>query len=143
MKIKYFGKVTNGNLKVYNRKLFDKELLLYEGKEVSIIIDRKRKTRSIEQNAYLHLMFTIVTTELNNLGNKFTMEQVKELLKFKFLVIDEYDESTGEVIGQRVKGTSELTTTELSVFIEEVIRYCAETFHIQVPFPNEQISIEY
>ncbi len=51
MKIKYNGKVTD-RLRIYNRAEFEKDILLFNGKEVAIIIEKKKRSRSLEQNSY-------------------------------------------------------------------------------------------
>lgn len=107
MKIIYFAKVEEGKLKITNRKSFDLEIEALEGKRLQITIERNSK-RTSPQNRYLHALFTIFTKALNELGNNFKVEEVKELVKCKFLTIDVVNEGTGEVIGERVKGTHEL-----------------------------------
>jgi len=137
-----YGKVQDGNLKIVNKDMFLSDLAMFEGKEVTIRVEKKTKKRTLSQNAYMHLMFTIFKNKLNELGNTFTMENVKEMMKVKFLLVDEHNVETGELIGQWVKDTSQLTTTEMTVFIDEVIQYAAETFHIELPYPNEQLRFE-
>jgi len=140
MEVVAFGKITDGVLTISSRKSFDNELKGLKNGMVSITVKRKNQ-RSLQQNAYLHLLFTIFKNELNRLGNEFTMEQVKELCKAKYLLIDVVNESTGECIGQRIKGTHELSKVEMMEFIENVIRWAAEMFHITLPYPNEQTEI--
>lgn len=140
MEVVAFGKITDGVLTISSRKSFDNELKGLKNGMVSITVKRKNQ-RSLQQNAYLHLLFTIFKNELNQLGNEFTMEQVKELCKAKYLLIDVVNESTGECIGQRIKGTHELSKVEMMEFIENVIRWAAEMFHITLPYPNEQTEI--
>jgi hypothetical protein len=48
---------------------------------------------------------------------------------------------TGEVIGQRIKGTSEMTKTELNLFIENIIRWAADYFSIVLAYPSEQLEV--
>jgi hypothetical protein len=81
-----------------------------------------------------------LTEELNELGNEFTMMEVKDLCKAKFALIDVFNEKTGEVLGQRIKGTSAMNKTELSDFVESVIRWAADSFGIVLPYPNEQLE---
>jgi hypothetical protein len=84
----------------------------------------------------------MLTDALNDLGNEFTMLEVKELMKAKYLLIDVVNEKTGEVLGQRIKGTSECTTVELNTFFENVIRWAAE-LGIILPMPNEELEIDF
>lgn len=135
-----FGKIKDGVLTISSRKDFDNELKSMKDGLVSITVKSKSQ-RSLSQNAYIHLLFTIFKNELNQLGNEFTMTEVKELAKAKYLIIDVVNESTGECIGQRVKGTHELTKGEMTEFIENVIRWAAEMFHIVLPYPSEQIQV--
>lgn len=140
MKIEIISSVENGTLK-RNRTQIAEVIKSFEGKEIILTIEKKKKKRTNNQNAYLHALFTIFRNELNALGNKFTMEEVKELCKFKFAKIDVVNEVTGEVVGQRIQGTSEMSTTELNVFIDEVIQWAAEMFKIELPYPNEEMQM--
>lgn len=143
MKQEFFSGVTNGCLQKNVSGSIAKELQRHEGKRVRIIIERLKSKRSHQQNAYLHLLFTIFTEALNELGNEFQMLEIKELCKCKFATIDVVNEKTGEVIGQRIKGTSEMTKTELNEFIENIIRWAADFFHITLPYPNEELTIDF
>lgn len=139
----YSATVKDGLLKIHARKQFDKDLIMFEAKEVELVLRKKRSRRSGAQNRYIHLLFTIFTNELNSMGNEFTMTEVKELCKAKFLLIDVINESTGEIIGQRIKGTSETTKTEMMHFVDQVIRWAAEYFSITLPLPGEQFELNY
>ena len=88
-------------------------------------------------------MFTIFSHELiSYTGDKqYTMEVVKDICKCKFLKTSVINEKTGEVIGERIKGTSELTTTEMSIFVDDIIQWSIEQFGIRLYLPNEQIEI--
>ena len=115
---------------------------LLKSKHVRIMVEVVKNTRSLRQNRYLHLTFTILTESLNDLGNEFTMPEVKELLKFKFATIDVFDKLSGEVIGQRVQKTSEMTTVELSLFIDNIIRWASD-FQIVLLYPNENFELDF
>ena len=140
MEVLALGKIQDGVLIINSRKMFDKELSTLKNGLVTITVKR-RNQRSLSQNNYIHLLFTIFKNELNQLGNEFKMEQVKEIAKAKFLTVDVVNESTGECIGQRVRGTHELSKVETMEFVENVIRWAADMFHITLPYPNEQIEI--
>lgn len=114
----------------------------FEGKSVIITIERASSKRSIEQNSYLHLLFDMFKNGLNEHGHDFTSQRVKDLCKRKFLETDEIDIRTGEVIGQRIKDTSELNKLEMAEFIDKVIWWAADFFHIVLPPPSTQLTIE-
>jgi len=105
-----------------------------------IKIDRQKKTRSNQQNRYLHQMLSILSIELiNYTGDKrYTPEMVKDIVKCKFLKTQVLNEATGEVIGERIKGTSELGTMEFNVLIDDIIQWSLEQFNIRLYLPNEQ-----
>jgi hypothetical protein len=142
MKYEFISPVINNRLQSSTSKAISKVLEGLEGKRVIITIDKFSAKRSGQQNRYLHLLFSIFCEALNELGNDFNMIEVKELCKAKFAMIDVIDKSTGEVLGKRIKGTSEMNKTELMDFIENVIRWSADTFSIVLPYPNEQLEIE-
>lgn len=101
------------------------------------IVARKRKSkRSNEQNRYAHLLFSTLKDGLNALGNNFTQEQCKELMKAKFLLVDVYNNESGEHLGQRVRGTSELTVEEMYEFTTKIIVWASE-LGIILPIPDE------
>lgn len=142
MKIVAFGKINeSGKLHIVNRKDFDSDLLYLRNKEVVIRVEQKTKKRTISQNAYIHLLFGIFANELNKLGNTFSMQEIKDMMKFKFLMIDIINYENGEVIGHRIKDTSELTTTETAKFIDDIIHYGLTEFDVQLPLPSEQLNI--
>lgn len=87
-------------------------------------------------------MFTILTKGLNDLGNEFTMIEVKAMMKYKFAKCEVVSDD-GEIIGERIKGTSEMSKLELSTFIDKVISYAADTFNIQIPYPNEEMMLNF
>ena len=140
MKAEFISIVKDGRLGRITANRIAKELQGHEGKRVLITIDKCSAKRSNAQNAYLHLLFTLLTDELNALGNSFKMLEVKSLMKTKFLLIDVVNEETVEVIGERIKGTSECNKEEISEFIENVIRWAAE-LQIVLPYPNEQLNL--
>ena len=141
MKLELISVIKNGKLQPSVTKAILKVIEGQDGKKFIITIEKLSAKRSNQQNRYLHLLFTIFKDALNDLGNEFTMEEVKELCKLKFAQIDVLNESTGEVIGQRIKGTSEMSKTELADFIENIIRWASSYFSITLPYPAEQLEI--
>ena len=141
MKLELITNIKGGKMQLKHSQMIVNYLQSFEDKAVHITIDKHSGKRSHRQNAYLHLIFTIFTNALNELGNTFRMEEVKELVKAKFALVDVYNVNTGECIGQRIKGTSEMSKTELIEFIDKFIAYAADEFHVVLPHPNEQIEI--
>jgi len=135
-----YSYVTDGKLNRRVSSVIKSFISDCEGKYIKVELSQGKK-RSIEQNAYLHLALTILKDGLNELGNKFTLNEVKDLVKFKFLKADVYNELTGELIGERIKSTTELTTVEMMVFIDSFREWSMQTFNIYIPSPNEQLEL--
>lgn len=119
-----------------NAHLINRAIQNREGKAILITIQTISRKRTSQQNRYIHLLFTILTESLNELGNTFSMSDIKAICAAKFLIVEEVDVSTGEVIGQRVRGTSELSTTELNIYIEQISAWAATVFGIILPEPS-------
>lgn len=141
--MEFFSNVKQGRLQENVSKQIKEFLPTLESKRVVIKIEKIKSIRSLQQNSYLHLLFTMFKDALNDLGNEYTMEEVKELCKAKFSLIDVVNECTGECIGQRIKGTHEMGKLEMCAFVENIIRWAADFFHIVLPYPNENIKLNF
>ena len=141
IKTEIYCNVENGKI-VSNRKLLADTLATFSGR-VSITIQKAKKIRSGQQNRYLHAAFTILSKELINYtgDERYKPELVKDIVKCKFLTVDMIKESSGEVIGTRIKSTTELSTLEMNEFIENMIRWATEQFNINIPYPNENLEL--
>lgn len=73
---------------------------------------------------------------LREQGEQYTDEMAHDLLKFKFLRQTVADVATGEVIGERVRSTTELSVDEFGQYLEQCIAYLADTFGIMVAVPG-------
>ena len=141
MKHEFITNVNKGKLGSITSQQIKTTIEKYEGYRIILTIDKCSPKRSHQQTSYIHLLFTILTDALNDLGNEFNMLEVKDMMKAKYLLVDVVNEKTGEILGQRIKGTSECTTIELNNFFENVIRWGAE-LGIVLPFPNEPLELD-
>lgn len=99
--------------------------------------------RTSAQNRYLHgILIPEFKNALRSVGydEVKTNEQTKEILKKMFLTTQITNKETGEVL-EYVRGTSELNIQEMTVFIDEVIKFAAENMHYVIPLPNEQLTV--
>lgn len=142
MKIPYFAKVVEENgvptLKITNRKAFLEHLRTFIGCEIVITIEKKKRKRSELQNAYYHgVILPCVRMGLKDMGFQEyrTNEQVHDLLKYRFLKTDSANEH-GQFI-ERIKSTTELSTSEFMDFIAEIQQFSAEFLNISIPEPNK------
>lgn len=144
MKLTYFGKVKEGKLHIVHRPRFDADVAsFFDGKEIEIIIQKKKKYRSGQQNRfYFGAVIPIIQDALRELGNNYTKEQVHEILKMKFLTTDDVIESTGEFI-TRIKSTTELSTSDFMDYVSEITVWCAEFLKIEMPAPSEKLEMDF
>lgn len=145
MKIEATGNVKeDGNLYIYNRKIFDSQLHYLIGKEVEITITRKRKKRSSLQNRYYFgaVIPCIQQGLLETQGYQLTVDATHEFLKGSFHYKELVNENTGEVI-KLPMSTTELTTTEFGEYLDKIIIFADEFLNIIIPPPGEQSKINY
>lgn len=101
------------------------------------------KKRSNQQNRYYHgLVVPMVRQGLKGIGNDVTLEETHEFLKAEFNYSEIVNTSTGEIKNIPLS-TTRLTTIGFMEFIEKVQRWAAEWLGINIPSPNEQLSIDY
>lgn len=142
MKTSIHSKVENGKLKT-NRKALSEAIEQYNGKEITITIQRKKKTRSNLQNAfYWGCVVPIFKAAIyEQWGERQSTQEIHEFLKQNLHFIEKVNESTGEII-RLAKSTTVDSTVDFMVYLEEIRKFGKEWFGIDVPEPNEQISIE-
>lgn len=136
----------NGKLsKIYQKSMFDETLKHYAGKTIRIKVAKWTKPRSLPQNRYYFgaLIQQVIDALVDNGINRdeLNVEVVHDLLKMKFLKKELVSEH-GEVI-EIVQSTSKLTTEEFSIYIDDIVRWCAETLSYVVYLPNEQAMLNF
>lgn len=142
-KITLISNVVNGNLK-RNRNRIKEAIAAFEGKEIELTIQRKRKVRSNPQNAfYWGVVIPIVQD-----GLKDATGEVRDLNSIHYQILlpllapqrEIVNIETGEVITERLT-SSEMTTTEFSEYVMEIQAWGAEFLGVNIPNPGEQISL--
>ena len=140
MKISVNSKVENGRLSV-NRAALSRAMQDFEGKEVTITIARKKKSRSNEQNRYYwSCVVCIVRDCLRDVGHRLTIEETHLLLRTKFLSAPLLLNDSGEFI-EHIKSTTELSTIDFSNYISDICSWVYEMFNVNIPEPNTQIEL--
>lgn len=115
----------------------------FEGKEVEVIVRRKRKHRSNPQNRYYWAVVVPIIREgiMDSWGDNYSKEKTHDLLKAEFLYDEKPNEETGEFI-RIIKSTKECSTTEMMEYIEECKKFATEWFGVSIPDAGEQLRIE-
>lgn len=144
-KIKYFGKVDEGKLKIYHAGRFVEDLKVFDGKQVEITVTRKVKSRSSRQLKYhWGVLIPCVREGLREMGNHWTIEKTHDFLKTNFLFDEIVNEATGEIYREplSLKENGGVTTTRYMEFKMDVQQWADEFLGIYVPDPNEQLEID-
>jgi hypothetical protein len=94
-------------------------------------IEVVRRGRSLNQNNYMWLVFTMLADEFGE-----SKEVIHDFFCDKFLQVE--DELSG-VKFFRTRGTSELKTVEHSKFMQDIVVFCASEWGIIIPDPDEVI----
>ena len=119
----FAGRVEKGKLQIRNVKAFTDWLSCLKG-DVQIIVKKKRKDRTLLQNAYYWVCMTIIANELGYLP-----EEIHATFKAMFLV-----DRSGKM--PVVRSTTRLNTVEFSEYFERIALQAAE-LGIVLPDPED------
>lgn len=134
--------VNSGRFK-RNRNIVLEAIKSFEGKEVLITLEKATKQRSNSQNAYYWGVLIVILQNCfkEHWGEIWSKEETHDFCKMQFNFIERINESTGEIV--RVpKSTTENTTTAQEELHSEIRNFIFEWFNVQVPLPNESITLE-
>ena len=138
--LKYYGKVDDGKLTIFQRNDMVSGLQNLGSGFVEIIIRLAGKRSSPQNRYYWGAMLPIVKDGLKELGIDMSKEQTHEMLKYRFLK-REFITSDGDIL-QIIGSTTELSTKEFNEYIESIQIWSAEYLNVNIPDPNEQTEIE-
>lgn len=109
-----------------------------------ITVEEVKNKKSVPQNSYLHVLFTLAAKMMNKEGmgdgTQWTKERVKAHCKREGLYPLEDVVMPGGVVTQVWKDTRDLSKEEAMETIDRVIRYFAE-WGIVLPEPNTQLQL--
>jgi hypothetical protein len=141
MNYEIISEVKNGTL-TRNTNLIKDAIQTFEGKQVVIKIEKSKKKRSTQQNRFYYgVIIPIVQNCLKDAGHIMTNESTHDLIKLKFLKEALFvNEDTGEVI-ERIKSTTELSTSQFMDLLAEINNFTFEYFGVSLPSPNEDLTL--
>lgn len=118
------------------------EVPQFAGKDVTVTITKTKKIRSSFQNRYYWgVIIPAIQYEFSNVsGEPISETTTHELLKQRFNSVAVTNPNGGEIINVP-KSTTENTTTDFEVYLEECRKFAAEFFDIVIPLPNEQAEM--
>jgi hypothetical protein len=142
MNFEIISEVKNGSL-TRNRNLIKDAIATFEGKQVVIKIEKFKKKRSTQQNRFYYgVIIPIVQNCLKEAGHIMTNESTHDLIKLKFLKETLFvNETTGEVI-ERIKSTTELSTSQFMDLLAEINNFTFEYFGVILPSPNDDLTLK-
>jgi hypothetical protein len=105
------------------------------GKKVRVTVSEYRKRRTDRQNRFYWPCFVVPFAEwlraqeqTGPLGSLITDQEAHELLKFRFLRVTKYNPKTGEVLGDLVGSTTDLSTAGFNEYLDRcnnwLSKYC-------------------
>jgi len=144
MKTKVITSIQNGIFK-RNRNLILDCIKSFEGKEVLITFEKPKKDRSNQQNRfYWGVCIILVQEGLKGATGEFRSAEnihYNILLPLFAPTKELININTGEITTERLT-SSEMTTTEFCEFILEIQKWASEFLGIDIPNPNEHLTIE-
>ena len=142
MNYEIISEVKNGSL-TRNRNLIKDAIATFEGKQIVIKIEKFKKKRSTQQNRFYYgVIIPIVQNCLKEAGHVMTNESTHDLIKLKFLKETLFvNETTGEII-ERIKSTTELSTSQFMDLLAEINNFTFEYFGVILPSPNDDLTLK-
>jgi hypothetical protein len=141
-KIQIQTSVNSGRFK-RNRNIVLEAINSFEGKDLLITFEKVGKKRSNNQNAYYWgvLIPILQSCIKNSWGEIWSKEKSHDFCKMQFNFIERINEKTGEIL--RVpKSTTENTTSSQEELHSEIRNFISEWFFVNVPLPNENLTLE-
>jgi hypothetical protein len=141
MRAVFFAETRAGQLVVYRREDMRRHLASMGDVPIKVTIEKRYSRRSSRQNSYYWgVVVSIIHERLVEFGWDVTQEETHEFLKDRFNRREYISPDTGEVFSV-IKETKGMDTVEFNRYIDDIIRFSAETLDVQVPYPNEQLDI--
>jgi cytoskeletal protein RodZ len=142
MKVQINSSVIDGSPST-NRKAIIKAFNEFNGKEVTITIEKKKKRRSVPQNSYYWgcVLPILKAAIYDSWGEVKSIDEIHNWAKMQFNYTEKINETTGEVV-KLPKSTTQNTTTDQETYHEEIRRFAHEWFNVEIPLPNTQLTIK-
>lgn len=142
------GKVTPdcSGVTFINPQIIARDLFGKGGHDVDVTLIFGKVQRSLAQNRYLWgVVYPLIQRELlETTGERFTPEELHayNLQKIQGVKIDFKTIQGQEVMVIQDKKSSEMNTEEFSHMVDNLIKYCSETWGIVIPPPRGDNSLD-
>lgn len=112
--------------------------LFEDGIKVTVTIENFKRKRSLSQNNYLHFIIQIIADETGE-----ETDRLKEAFKARFGLAEDITDKSGNILCdeqgevlQRLKSTSDYTTSEMTDFIDKIRLWAQDFLSINTPDPD-------
>lgn len=106
-----------------------------------VSIEKESRKRGIQQNKYYWgCVVPIVRQGLLDVGIRMDTDEVHNLLKYRFLVVEHVTQD-GEVV-KSIGHTRDLSTVEFMDYLAQIQQWSSEFLGVSIPDPNEQVTME-
>jgi hypothetical protein len=124
---RHAGVVSGGKFKPDDVATFRQAFYGHEGKRVTVTVERERKHRSNNQNAYMWGVVYALIAEHTG----YTPDEVHDAMRWQFLRVHR------DGLPDTVKSTTRLSTVEIEEYLESIRRWAALDLSVYIPLPNE------
>jgi len=139
----YTGRVKNGKIELPRNRFRDEVTKAFEGKPIEVLVRKKKKTRSLEQNRYYWgIVLNILAAQFRvwSPDQKIDTEIVHEWCKDRFLpMIQDWEDiyvETPEGKWESRRTTTRMSTVQFMDYITLIQQWAAE-YGLDIPDPNE------
>lgn len=135
-KLIYDGRVVDGELKLPGAKMRKEIAQAFEGKYITVSVERKKKHRSSPQNRYYWgVVVEMIRAGMKDMGDIVQPDQVHEFLKHRFLKVQRIDPDTAELLYEFSESTADLTTVKFGEYVDQCCQFAAEFLGVAIPSP--------
>jgi hypothetical protein len=140
----FYGFKKDGKPVVTNSKGLWAYVMALKGEEFQITVEPKKKTRSSQQNRYMHgVVYPLAAKGLSDaFGYPVSLEETHHFFRAKFWFREMVDMETGEIT-KIPRSTTEMDTTDMMGYTDAIRAFCANYLGTTIPEPNEQVEMEF
>jgi len=141
-KVIFNAQIRDQKLHIIHRSKLDQFVRECGWSQVQVTLSKKKKSRSLGQNAYLFgVCYPMIAEGIKEAwGISLSKDEVHSFCKIKFCKKEIVDPNTGEVT--TIPGhTSELSTTQFADYIADIQKFAQEYLNTYVPDPGKQIEM--
>lgn len=119
----------DGSIRKWNQ--FKEENKFFAGKEIEIIVRKKRAKRNNEQNNLYHAYIKLLAEFTGH-----SEEEMHSIIGYKFRLTETVDEKTGEIF-QYIRSTTQFNKMQFADHLTEIQQWSESSLKVRLPIPGE------